>query len=88
MLRGPELSTELVAGGGSDDEMQTYSEKFKRKMVQRMSGVHPMSATALSKEVGVPQATLSRWLLGSTSEAVLSGSPASVLLVPVDKAAT
>jgi len=35
-----------------------------------------------------PADTLSRWLLGSTSEAVLSGSPASVLLVPVDKAAT
>jgi transposase-like protein len=65
MLRGPELSTELVVGGGSDDVMQTYSEKFKRKMVQRMSGIHPMSATALSKEVGVPQATLSRWLLAA-----------------------
>lgn len=45
--------------------MQTYSEKFKRKMVQRMSGGHPTSATALSKEVGVPQATLSRWLLAA-----------------------
>jgi transposase len=65
MSRGPELSTERVVGGGSDDEMQTYSAKFKRKMVQRMSEVHPMSATALSKEVGVPQATLSRWLLAA-----------------------
>lgn len=35
-----------------------------------------------------PADTLSRWLLGSTSEAVLSASPASVLLVPVEKAAT
>lgn len=63
MSRWPELTTELDAGGGSDDEMQPYSEKFKRKMVQRMSGTHPTSATALSKEVGVAQATLSRWLL-------------------------
>lgn len=45
--------------------MQPYSEKFKRKMVQRMSGVHPTSATALSKDVGVAQATLSRWLLAA-----------------------
>ena len=43
--------------------MQEYSEKFKRKMVQRMSGPMPTSATALSKEVGVAQGTLSRWLL-------------------------
>jgi nucleotide-binding universal stress UspA family protein len=34
-----------------------------------------------------PADRLSRWLLGSTSEAVLSASPASVLLVPVEKAA-
>ncbi len=34
-----------------------------------------------------PADTLSRWLLGSTSEAVLSSSPASVLLVPVEKSA-
>lgn len=56
---------ELLTGGGSDDEMQVYSEKFKRKMVQRMSGPAAVSATALSKEVGVPQATLSRWLLAA-----------------------
>jgi len=34
-----------------------------------------------------PADRLSRWLLGSTSEAVLSSSPASVLLVPVEHAA-
>lgn len=32
-----------------------------------------------------PTDTLSRWLLGSTSEAVLSQSPTSVLIVPVEK---
>lgn len=32
-----------------------------------------------------PTDPLSRWLLGSTSEAVLSQSPASVLIVPVEK---
>lgn len=32
-----------------------------------------------------PTDSLSRWLLGSTSEAVLSQSPASVMIVPVEK---
>jgi len=43
--------------------MQEYSENFKRKMVQRMSGPHARSATSLCKETGVAQATLSRWLI-------------------------
>ena len=34
-----------------------------------------------------PTDPLSRWLLGSTSEAVLMHAPASVLLVPVEKTA-
>jgi len=41
--------------------MQTYSESFKRKMVQRMLVPSGPSATALSREVGIPQPTLSRW---------------------------
>lgn len=41
--------------------MQTYSESFKRKMVQRMLVPSGPSASALSKEVGIPQPTLSRW---------------------------
>jgi transposase-like protein len=45
--------------------MPEYSENFKRKMVQRMTRPHPISATALSREVGVSQATLSRWLLAA-----------------------
>jgi len=39
-----------------------YSEGFKARMVQRMTGPEGISATALCKEVGVPQSTLSRWL--------------------------
>ncbi|MFN9810951.1 MAG: hypothetical protein ACK6CU_15105 [Deltaproteobacteria bacterium] len=66
---------ELLTGGGSDDEMQVYSEKFKRKRVPRMSGQAAVSATALSKEVGVPQATLSRWLLAAgTIEGMVSAA--------------
>jgi transposase len=39
-----------------------YSETFKRKMVQRMLGPRAKTATTLSQEVNVHQATLSRWL--------------------------
>jgi transposase len=39
-----------------------YSHQFKSAMVQRLSGNNALSASALSRDVGVPQATLSRWL--------------------------
>jgi transposase-like protein len=40
-----------------------YTESFKAKMVQRLSVPNAISAIRLSKEVGVSQAQLSRWLL-------------------------
>jgi transposase len=40
----------------------TYNRGFKDRMVQRMSVPDPVSSTALSVEVGVPQQTLSRWM--------------------------
>ncbi len=39
-----------------------YTDGFKRRMVQRLSGRNAISALQLSGEVGVPQSTLSRWL--------------------------
>jgi transposase-like protein len=42
--------------------MATYTAGFKGRMVQRMAGQEAISATALAKEVGVSQNTLSRWL--------------------------
>lgn len=42
--------------------MTTYTVGFKTRMVQRMAGRERISATALAKEVGVSQNTLSRWL--------------------------
>lgn len=39
-----------------------YSEKFKLRMIQRLTGPHAPSAMLLSREVGVPQPTLSLWL--------------------------
>lgn len=39
-----------------------YSEAFKARMVQKMAGPNGRSATSLAGEVGVSQASLSRWL--------------------------
>ena len=39
-----------------------YPDRFKESMVRKMSGADAKSATALGEEVGVSQATLSRWL--------------------------
>lgn len=39
-----------------------YSERFKAEMVQKMTGPSAMSANRLSKESGIGQPTLSRWL--------------------------
>ncbi len=39
-----------------------YSQMFKHKMIQKMIGPDAISATALSKQIDVPQATLSTWL--------------------------
>lgn len=39
-----------------------YSDGFKARMVKRLAGPHALSANALSREVGVPQSTLSMWL--------------------------
>jgi len=50
-----------VSGAVETDELK-HSDGFKARMVQRMSGPERISATALSREVGVAQPTLSRWL--------------------------
>lgn len=39
-----------------------YSEKFKLRMIQRLTAPNAPSAKKLSHEVGVPQPTLSLWL--------------------------
>lgn len=43
-----------------------YAEKFKSKMVSKMTGPEAISASALAKQVGVPQPTLSKWLRRAT----------------------
>lgn len=39
-----------------------YTDSFKAKMVQRLSPPNAITAMSLSKEVGVSQSQLSRWL--------------------------
>jgi transposase len=41
---------------------EQYSEGFRKRMVERMSGPRAPSARTLSQEVGVSQPTLSKWL--------------------------
>lgn len=42
--------------------MSNYSDEFKEAMVTKLTTGSAISAGALSLEVGVPQATLSRWV--------------------------
>lgn len=53
--------------------MTHYSSKFKQRMVQRMAGSERISASSLSKEVGVSQGTLSRWLREASTVTDMSG---------------
>ena len=39
-----------------------YSDGFKARMIERMAGPERITATALSRETGVSQPTLSRWV--------------------------
>lgn len=45
--------------------MEPYSDTFKARILQRLVGPSAVSATAMAREIGVPQATLSRWLLAA-----------------------
>lgn len=51
-----------------------YSVKFRERMVRKMVGPFGKSASALSKEVGISQSTLSRWLRVSVPTVVEDGN--------------
>jgi len=40
----------------------SYTTGFKARMIERIAGPERISASALSREVGIPQPTLSRWV--------------------------
>lgn len=47
--------------------MMEYSELVRARMVRRMVGPGAVGATELSRETGIPQPTLSRWLRSAAS---------------------
>jgi transposase-like protein len=48
---------------GEKDHLDVvYSTRLKRSMIQKLAGPGRQSATALAKETGISQSTLSRWL--------------------------
>ncbi len=57
--------------------MADYTEAFRDRMVQRMTGDRGLTATALAKEVGVPQPTLSRWLRDAATVAEVAKKKSS-----------
>jgi len=44
-----------------------FSQAYKQKMIERLTGQDAVSARQASQETGVPQQTLSRWLLDARS---------------------
>lgn len=57
--------------------MPEYSAVFKDRLVRRLVGPKAISATRLAAEVGVPQATLSRWLVAARSVDGMTKRPKS-----------
>ena len=48
--------------GGDEGTSVHYSTGFKARMIKRILGPERISANALSKEIGISQPTLSRWV--------------------------
>ena len=85
-------------------EIGTHLEAFQKKLPKAFHTQAPILVAgnpgeqilARAKQDGVdlivvgrtPSDTLTRWLLGSTSEAVLTNAAASVLIIPVEKQTT
>jgi len=55
--------------------MMEYSELVRVRNVRRMLGPDAVSAGELSRETGIPQPTLSRWLRGAASLRLMSTKP-------------
>ena len=52
-----------------------YSDGFIARQVRRMAGPDGISASALAKQVGVPQPTLSRWLRAASNVEAMTRKP-------------
>ncbi|MFT4540937.1 MAG: transposase [Planctomycetota bacterium] len=56
------VRSELFSFGGDEGTTVQYSDGFKARMIKRIVGPERISANALSKEIGISQPTLSRWV--------------------------
>lgn len=83
---GARFATSIDISGGGEDTTVPYSHKFKLRMIQRLTSPNAPSANTLSREVDVPQPTLSLWLRQARrlppmtrehSESAHSGEPKS-----------
>ena len=52
-----------------------FSVAFKQKMVQRLTGKNAVSASQLTRETGVRQQNLSRWLEDARSVPTMADTP-------------
>ena len=64
-----------------------YSDSFKAKMVQRLSPPGAITAMALSREVGVSQSQLSRWLRSARTVSSVKKDRPSDRVVPSSSSA-
>jgi transposase len=63
----------------------TYSEELKKKVLARLVGPYALSASALSREVGISQSTLSRWLKDAGTVGAVSGDEKDDEKVPPER---
>ncbi len=65
-----------------------YNDGFKTRMVKRMLGSERISANSLSREVGVSQSTLSKWMrLAKETRGMKRGNNSSTQKNPVNRSA-
>ncbi len=64
-----------------------FSVAFKQKMVQRLTGKDAVSAMQLSRETGVRQQNLSRWLQEARSLPIMVDKPKSLRVWTVERKA-
>jgi transposase-like protein len=62
-----------------------FSVAFKQKMVQRLTGKNAVSALQLSRETGVRQQNLSRWLQEARSLPIMADKPKPLRMRSVEQ---
>ena len=66
---------------------KAFSVAFKQKMVERLTGRNAVSATQLTRETGVHQQNLSRWLQEARSLPIMADRPKPVRVWTIEQKA-